>query len=144
MATCKKKCGNGMPDPLEQCDEGAANNTGGYGKCKADCTQGPRCGDGIKNGTEECDDGKNDGSYGACAPPCKLGPRCGDSVVQMTAGELCDLGAANEANPYGPNKCTTMCTAAPYCGDGRIQSTFGETCDSTPLCTASCTKVQID
>jgi hypothetical protein len=37
-----------------------------------------------------------------------------------------------------------MCTVAPYCGDGRIQTGFGETCDSTPLCNATCTKIQID
>jgi hypothetical protein len=128
-AQCKHKCGNGLPDPLEQCDDGAANNTGGYGKCNPNCTLGPRCGDGIKNGIEQCDDGKNDGSYGACAPSCVLGPRCGDSLVQATAGEVCDLGAMNEASPYGKNKCNTRCKPAPYCGNKAVDSSFGEKCD---------------
>src|SRR5207247_508460 len=43
---CQRKCGNGMPDPGELCDNGKANNTGGYGKCNPDCTLGQRCGDG--------------------------------------------------------------------------------------------------
>src|SRR5258708_3365367 len=128
MSDCQWKCGNGMLDPGEQCDDGAASNVGGYGKCKADCTLGPRCGDGIKNGTEQCDDGKNDGTYGTCAPGCVLGPRCGDAIVQTTAGEICDLGASTLAGAYGPNKCTDRCRPAPYCGDKAVDP-LHEKCD---------------
>jgi fibro-slime domain-containing protein len=129
MATCKKKCGNGAADPGELCDNGAVNNTGGYGQCTAMCTPGPRCGDGIPNGPEQCDDGKNDGSYGTCAPMCLLGPRCGDSVVQATAGEVCDAGAMNSAAAYGTGKCDARCRPAPYCGDKKVDASFGEKCD---------------
>jgi fibro-slime domain-containing protein len=127
-ADCQWKCGNGVLDPGEQCDDGTTNNVGGYGKCKADCTLGPRCGDGIKNGPEQCDDGKNDGTYGTCAAGCVLGPRCGDGVVQMTAGETCDLGASNDAAAYGQGKCTNRCKVAPYCGDKAVDPTH-EKCD---------------
>ena len=61
---------------------------------------------------------------------------CGDGTKNGT--EQCDLGGANEGNPYGMGKCSTLCTPAPYCGDGRIQTTFGEACDSTVGCSGVC------
>jgi len=126
-STCALKCGNGVIDPGEQCDNGSANNTGGYGKCKPNCTLGPYCGDGIKNGGEQCDDGKNDGSYGTCAAGCVLAPYCGDGVINGL--EKCDLGALNSATAYGRGLCTNQCTPAPYCGDKQVQGQFGEVCD---------------
>jgi fibro-slime domain-containing protein len=132
-------CGDGIVQSNEQCDEGAANGTL-PSACDARCRR--KCGNGVRDEGEGCDDGVNSGAYGTCRPTCQLADYCGDGV--KNGPEQCDLGAANAANPYGAGKCTTMCTTAPYCGDGRIQSGFGETCDSTPLCNATCTKIQID
>ena len=67
----------------------------------------------------------------ACQPA-----RCGDGIVSV--GEQCDLGAANESNPYGTGKCTTACTTAPRCGDGRVDMAFGEQCDGGMACDPMC------
>jgi cysteine-rich repeat protein len=42
-ADCTLRCGDGVADPGEQCDDGVANNTGGYGTCNPTCTIGAHC-----------------------------------------------------------------------------------------------------
>jgi len=135
-ANCTLKCGDGTLQSGEQCDDGTANNTGGYGKCKSDCTKGPFCGDGFKTNSEDCDDGKdsNTGEYGTCNMDCSYGPRCGDHVIQDAAGEVCDDGDEGNLDPrimstYGPNLCTISCRPAPYCGDRAVDADKGERCD---------------
>jgi fibro-slime domain-containing protein len=127
-ATCQLLCGDGKVEAGEQCDLGAALNTGGYNGCNANCTKGPYCGDGNKNGTEQCDDGKNDGTYGTCNADCTLAGYCGDDKLQSPP-ESCDQGAMNSATAYGMSLCTNRCTPAPYCGDKAVEGQFGETCD---------------
>ncbi|HEX4446751.1 MAG TPA: DUF4215 domain-containing protein, partial [Polyangiaceae bacterium] len=142
-ATCKRLCGDGTVEAGEQCDLGAAKNTGGYGGCNPDCTLAPYCGDGFKAANEQCDDGKNDGSYGTCKPNCTLAAYCGDGTLQNPP-ETCDLGSADSATAYGQGKCTNRCTPAPYCGDKAVEGQFNETCDDgvnsglAGSCTADC------
>ena len=68
ITTCKSVCGDGIKTPDEVCDDGAANNTGAYGKCASDCSKrGPFCGDGVvdtANG-EQCD------STPGCSADCR-------------------------------------------------------------------------
>jgi fibro-slime domain-containing protein len=70
--SCESVCGDGIKTRTEACDDGKANNTGGYGKCNADCTLGARCGDGVVQGDqgEQCDDGNLVDGDG-CSPTCK-------------------------------------------------------------------------
>ncbi len=67
VSQCTTTCGDGVVAGNEQCDDGTANNTGGYGKCNPDCTRGPFCGDGIV----QAQDGEDcDGTPG-CGPDCR-------------------------------------------------------------------------
>ena len=68
---CAPICGDGIKTKNEACDDGA-NNTGGYGKCTATCTLGPRCGDGVTQADqgETCDDGNLVNGDG-CSSTCK-------------------------------------------------------------------------
>jgi fibro-slime domain-containing protein len=121
-SVCGPICGDFVVTPPEQCDNGTANNTGGYNKCTPDCKLGPFCGDGMVTDSEECDNGTNSDAYGAmsgCGPGCKLPARCGDGKVQTEYGEQCDLGPNNNNGAYGG--CTSQCQSAGYCGDGQVQ-----------------------
>lgn len=72
------RCGDGIVDPPEECDDGEAN-AGTPGACRADCTL-PRCGDGVVDPGEICDDGNlldGDGCESTCRRPV---------VVQIAAG----------------------------------------------------------
>ncbi len=128
-SACGPTCGDFVVTPPEQCDNGTANNTGGYNKCTQDCKLGPFCGDAKVTDSEECDNGTNGDAYGAmtgCGPGCKLPARCGDNKVQTEYGEQCDLGPNNNNGAYGG--CTNTCQSAGYCGDGKVQSPQ-EQCD---------------
>ena len=63
-------CGNGQPDPGEECDGSAANSDAPNAYCRTDCGLA-RCGDRIVDApTESCDDGNRvsgDGCSSSCA-----------------------------------------------------------------------------
>ncbi|MFQ5515458.1 MAG: hypothetical protein ACE5FG_13625 [Myxococcota bacterium] len=115
-------CGNGVLDPLEECDDG--NTTGGDG-CESDCTlSATGCGNGtIDAPGETCDPpGSAAGGNGnLCRADCTV---CGDGVLD--AGEACDDG-----NGVTGDGCENDCTpTGPFCGDGSVNQP-SETCDGT-------------
>lgn len=122
-------CGDGVVQVgIEWCDDGAANNTGGYNGCTASCGLGPYCGDGIQDAShgETCDLGTKNGGYGTkCGYDCKAAPFCGDGT--RNGPEQCDLGKDLNTGEYGG--CKEDCTNAPRCGDGTRQEDEGEDCD---------------
>lgn len=135
---CGPICGDAVLAPGEQCDNGDAENVGGYGKCDPECRRGPYCGDSIVQDDpnpetglpfEQCDDGANLAAYNSgtegCAPGCVLPPYCGDKIVQGGFGETCDDGINDSS--YGG--CGEYCELAPWCGDGVTQPEFDEECD---------------
>jgi len=107
-ATCETDCGDGIVTSDEQCDDGTAANTGGYGKCRPDCTLDAFCGDGVVSGPEQCDDGVNQSIYGNCAPGCMWAPRCGDGVVDGAYGEQCDDGVNDGSGACQPGCVMTL------------------------------------
>ena len=133
-------CGDGIPNGPEQCDNGATNNTGGYGGCTATCRLADRCGDGRKNGPEQCDDGIHNGaSNDNCRTDCTL--KCGDGVKDP--GEECDDGTTNNTGGYG--HCSATCKLGVRCGDGikngPEQCDYGDALNTGAYgtCTRTCT-----
>ncbi|MBF0491647.1 MAG: DUF4215 domain-containing protein [Deltaproteobacteria bacterium] len=132
-------CGNGIPEPGEQCDHGALNGTPGD-RCSSTCAS-LTCGDGIVQADlgEQCDHGVANGTQGnSCSSTC-TSLKCGDGIVQRDLGEECDDG--NNINGDG---CDQQCRIE-RCGNGRIDQ--GEQCDdgnniSGDGCDSSC-KIEV-
>jgi fibro-slime domain-containing protein len=108
---CSPRCGDGVINGSETCDNGPANSDTAYGGCTTKCVIGPYCGDGNVDTAqgEECDDGSNLSTYGnttGCSPGCRKAPYCGDGKVDSLFGEQCDSGADN-----GKSLCTIDCKA---------------------------------
>jgi uncharacterized repeat protein (TIGR01451 family) len=80
-------CGNGQPDPGEQCDP---NVSGSSANCRSNCTL-RRCGDGIKDPGEQCDGTAPDGQK--CDSQCKLAidvdGDCQSGGLPCVAGSVC-------------------------------------------------------
>jgi cysteine-rich repeat protein len=147
-SVCHPTCGDGIVAASEQCDLGAAMNTGAYDGCTADCRRGPFCGDGIVQASEEsCDDGLNVTPYSAssgagCAPGCVDPGRCGDGTLDSLFGEECDDGES----PPTTSSCSDECRLGARCGDGILQPELGELCDdgntvSGDSCTHDCQSI---
>jgi fibro-slime domain-containing protein len=105
---CKDRCGDGIVNGSESCDNGPDNAEGAYGGCTTECTLGPFCGD-SKTDTqfgEQCDDGDNRTTYGhtqGCGPGCQIVPYCGDGKVDSLFDEECDDGDRNGTSDSGCN-----------------------------------------
>ena len=137
-------CGNAMPNPGEQCDDGNANNNDG---CRSDCTwtcatatTATNCNDANACTTDACTragsiasrctnttlpNGRTCGGTNICVTGACVAPRCGDTIV--TAPELCDDGANANNNDGCRSDCTFTCTAA----------NAGTNCDDANLCTTN-------
>jgi hypothetical protein len=143
-------CGDGVLDPDEECDEGAANANEPNAPCHSDCTA-PHCGDGIADDQsgEECDDGNGsdaDACLGICrAAVCGDGVLCtaGDCVSGPTGGpEACDglltccLSTCAPRNCSDGSPCTTdACNPATGCTHGSV--TGNPMCDDGNACTTA-------
>ncbi len=112
---CLTRCGDGVLQEGEGCDDGNANPNDG---CTNSC-QPARCGDGVVQlGVEACDDG-NEEAKDACSTSCRLS-FCGDGIIRTDLPvehpefERCDDGDTRD-----DNICTSLCRPA-VCGDGAV------------------------
>ncbi len=131
-------CGDGVVDPEEQCDQGAANSDTAPDACRTDCREA-YCGDEVVDTAESCDDGNAGGGDGCSAScegeegwDCSSGscePVCGDNRV--VGEETCDgtdlrgescVSIGQAAGDLGCDaQCEwdiTDCTGTAVCGDG--------------------------
>ena len=109
------RCGDGMTNGPEQCDDGNQVDTDA---CLRTCRTAT-CGDGVvRAGVETCDDG-NQLNTDACVGAC-VAATCGDGFVR-TGVEACDDG-----NQIDTDACRNTCTPS-ACGDGVVGA--GEECD---------------
>lgn len=113
-------CGNGVPEPGEQCDEGSGNSNLPNATCRTDCTPA-RCGDGVLDNLfdEQCDEGieNSDLPNASCRTNCTLA-RCGDGIVDEGAGEACE----DDSDCSSPNECQE-CECVPRLGTRVISPT---------------------
>ena len=112
------RCGDGIVDDGETCDDG---NTNPADACSNSCAPRASCGNGAVETGEECDDDNNVSGDG-CTSTCQTeAESCGDEVVD--ADEQCDDG-----NTMGGDGCSTNCRLeGAVCGDGTKD--VGEQCD---------------
>ena len=137
-------CGDGLMQPGEDCDNGAANSDATPDGCRTDC-RAAYCGDGVVDASETCDDGNAevDGCpYGGasctvCGTTCRSTAGrvrvCGDGTLD--AEEICDDGnTITELCVYGELACTVCSSTCievagevQACGNGAVEA--GESCD---------------
>jgi cysteine-rich repeat protein len=154
------RCGDGVTDPNEGCDDG--NTTSGDG-CASDCAveaANPVCGNGVREVGEACDDG-NGADADGCSSQCTVESVCGNGTRET--GEACDDG--NVASGDGCSsvcqvETTTACGLVPQSGCGANQAcdfvddagttgcravvvagTVDSTCDTDTACGAGLTCV---
>ena len=154
------RCGNGILDPGEVCDD---NNRADHDGCRSDCLSTEVCGNGLVDPGETCDCGSDDATRppgcamanstdvrAQCDPAC--GRYCGDGAV--TGAEACDgaavpLACRDFGYYYGAVTCTPFCSldrdaCNGRCGDGVTQADQNEQCDGAIPPGMSCVGLGFD
>ncbi|MCX7807345.1 MAG: hypothetical protein N2515_01945, partial [Deltaproteobacteria bacterium] len=134
------RCGNGVLEPGEGCDDG--NRRDGDG-CSRYCEI--ECGDGRVTGEESCDIAIPPSLPGACPTECQDSDPCTiDRLVGAQCNRVCEHVPITEARE-GDQCCPRGANAnqdpdcSPTCGNGVIER--GETCENespTSPCPSSC------
>ena len=110
------KCGNGVVDPGEECDDG---NIIDGDHCSSSC-RAETCGNNVVDPGEQCDDGNLVDGDG-CSSKCTI-EKCGNGIKDK--GEACDDG-----NNIDGDGCSANCLSTEICGNGIVDKAVGEVCD---------------
>ena len=128
------RCGDGVVDPEEACDDGNRNGDDG---CSAQCSSDETCANGVVDIAqgEECDDGGLETGDG-CGATCRI-EVCGNGLIDP--GEVCDDGNNRAGDGCGP-----ACRSDETCGNGVPDFGSGEQCDDANYrsgdgCSSQCT-----
>lgn len=133
-AQAKGRCGDGVVQEGEQCDDGNRSNRD---NCLNNCKR-PVCGNGVREGYELCDDGdhNSDTKPDACRTNCTQAS-CGDGVADSR--EECDgddrkyyictdFAKYNGGRLGCTNECRFEYSECTFCGDGVVNHE-SELCD---------------
>ena len=114
--------------PPEQCDNGTANNTGGYNKCTTDCKLGPYCGDVMVTDGEQL---RQRDERRLVRRDDRLRPRL-QAARPLRRPDRADGVRRAVRRRHEQRRLRrlhqTSASAARYCGDGKVQSPQ-EQCD---------------
>ena len=129
---CRWKCGDGVLNVNEECDNGEDN--GHDGKCTFECKkvidETKFCGNGKVEKWEECDNGVLNGKDWECSKECKnvkMEWKCWNGVVEEVGWEECDMWDNNGKEWVN---CTKECKYKEKCGNGEKDE--WETCKTCP------------
>jgi len=142
--TCGKKlskCGDGVVQIGETCDEGVLNNK--YGHCNSSCSGYTSfCGDGkLDSKNEVCDVGISNSGW--CVTGINFAKSClSDNDCKMFGTTQSQQGSCfllkDSKSKYSlsaGDSCNWDCQkTGPFCGDGAVQKEFGEECDGDQSC----------
>jgi hypothetical protein len=139
------KCGDGIVQSPEECDQGAANGTCGSA-CSSICKL-HWCGDGTVDADEQCDLGCGNGVSGStCSADCKTlstnsPPVAKCANVTVSAGAACNGAASINAGSFDPDAGDTItCTQTPASPYGLGANSVTLTCiDNHGAVSAPCT-----
>jgi len=116
VCTKVSNCGNGVVEPGEICDNGAANSATAPNACRTDC-QEAYCGDGVQDSGETC----NTSSQFYCADGCIVMEECG-----ATQDTIITLGTSTRTNRTGDSQSLVLrdLEADLTCPSGSVMTTI--------------------
>jgi cysteine-rich repeat protein len=134
----RHRCGDGVVDVGEGCDDG--NTLSGDG-CSSTCeveTTHPVCGNGVLEVGEACDDGNTTNGDG-CSSTCTLESVCGNGIVEP--GEQCDDGNTLSGDGCSPTCQIEGSSACALFPQGGCSTTTKPACDITDNGDTTCRAV---